>query len=138
MLADAGKRLRPVGWPGLLDFCGLTQTDRRFVEYSWSMGATSHQGNVSRLTNSRVIPAKGNKMSENTKTVVITNDFNADAFRLIARCEDDRCLSCNMQGEDPIDSRTDAHDIASLYESIMDAVVLSVDHDKDTIILTVA
>lgn len=80
----------------------------------------------------------GEANTEETKTVVITNDFSADAFRLRAKCDDDHTLDADMRDEQAIDASTDSWDVASRYAAMTGADVLSVDHDKDTIILTVA
>jgi len=72
-----------------------------------------------------------------TKTIVVRWE-NELGGRLIARCEEDHTLDSNtVRWADPITAKSDSWAIAHAVTEINGAEISGVDHDGDTVIVTV-
>ena len=73
------------------------------------------------------------------KTLTVTWDEDRGGEgRLYARCDEDRTLSSDtVRWDEPITVQTDAWEIAFAVTEINGAEILSVDHDGDTVYVSV-
>ncbi len=73
------------------------------------------------------------------KTITVTWDEDREGEgRLYARCDEDRTLSSDtVRWDEPITVQTDAWEIAFAVTEINGAEILSVDHDGDTVYVSV-
>lgn len=73
------------------------------------------------------------------KTITVTWDEDRQGEgRLYARCDEDRTLSSDtVRWDEPITVQTDAWEIAFAVTEINGAEILSVDHDGDTVCVSV-
>ena len=72
-----------------------------------------------------------------TATIVVTWDEDYDG-RLIARCDDNPTLSSNViRWAKPITASSDSWEIAHAVAQLTGVKILSVEHDKDTVFVTV-
>lgn len=79
-------------------------------------------------------------MSDETKTATITVTWSeiSGEGRLIARCDENPTYASNVvRWENPIDASTDSWAIANAVTSINGAEILAVDHERDTVLITV-
>lgn len=77
-------------------------------------------------------------MTTETATKTITITYDAGEGRLIARCDEDHTLSSNtVRWDEPITAASDSWAIAHAATEINGAAIKAVDHDGDTVHVTV-
>lgn len=72
--------------------------------------------------------------TQNTALIVVTYDDG----RLVARCEDEHTLGSNtIRWADKITAVSDSRQIADVVAAMNGVAIVSVEHDKDTVYITV-
>jgi hypothetical protein len=78
------------------------------------------------------------KMTTQTATIMVTWEETDNGGRLIARCDENPTLNSNtVKWDEPITASSDAHAIAHAVTSLTGVEIVSVDHDREYVHVTV-